>query len=171
VLIWGDHFGAADTAEKLGCDGKNVTIVTENQGFAEWMEPCHRDVMTKRFACGNGEGLKSKTYEHPVTVIANSSVMEINKDGTVVVMSSTFERTTLKADTIVLANVESNDGVYQSLLEAGLNVAKIGDSRKVGNVRSAVTEGANAALVIEEGVTLNANNELVSNLPTGIDLS
>lgn len=50
VLIWGDHFGAADTAEKLGCDGKKITIVTENRDFAEWMEPCHRDVMLKRFA-------------------------------------------------------------------------------------------------------------------------
>jgi len=171
VLVWGDHFGAADAAEKLGSAGKNVAIVTENRDFAEWMEPCHRDVMMKRFACGNGEGLKSKTYAHPVTIISNSSVLEIKKDGTVVIINSAFGRSTVKVDTVVLAKVAPNDDVYESFMEAGLNVVKIGDAKKVRNVRAAVTDGANAALVIEEGVMLNANNELISNLPTGIDLS
>jgi len=171
VLIWGDHFGAADAAEKLGCAGKKVTIVTENRDFAEWMEPCHRDVMLKRFACGNGEGLKSKTYKYPVRIIPNSSVLEIKKDGTVVIVSNTFECSEVKVDTVVLAKAEPNDGAYQSLLESGLTVVRIGDAKKVRNVRGAVTDGANVALTIEAGVTLNANNELISNLPTGIDLS
>jgi 2,4-dienoyl-CoA reductase-like NADH-dependent reductase (Old Yellow Enzyme family)/thioredoxin reductase len=171
VLIWGDHFGAADTAEKLGSAGRKVTIVTENQDFAEWMEPCHRDVMIKRFICSNGEGLKSKTYAHPVTIISSSSVLEIKKDGTVVIVNSTFERSIVKVDTVVLAKVEPNDDVYEGFLEAGLNVAKIGDAKKVRNIRAAVTDGANAALVIEEDAMLNANSELISNLPTGIDLS
>ncbi|MBW7989763.1 MAG: NAD(P)-binding protein [Planctomycetes bacterium] len=171
VLIWGDHFGAADAAEMLGSAGAKITIVTENSGFAEWMEPVHRDVMMKRFACGNGEGLKSKKYAHPVTIIPSSSVFEIKKDGTVVIVNSEFEQSTLKVDTVVLAGVVSEDIVYESFLEAGLNVVRIGDSKKVRNVRGAVTDGANAALVIEEGVMLNANNELISNLPTGIDLS
>jgi len=96
VLIWGDHFGAADAAEKLGCEGKEVTIVTEGREFAEWMEPCHRDVMMKRFGGGNGEGLKSKTYKHAVRIIGNSSVLEIRKDGTVVILSNTFERSEVK---------------------------------------------------------------------------
>ncbi|MHC4560909.1 MAG: oxidoreductase [Planctomycetota bacterium] len=171
VLIWGDHFGAADAAEKLGQAGKKVTIVTENRDFAEWMEPCHRDVMMKRFACGNGEGLKSKTYAHPVTIIPSSSVLEIKKDGTAVIVNSEFERSSIKVDTVVLAKVVPDDSVYESFLEAGLNVARIGDAKEVRNIRGAVTDGANAALVIEEGVMLNANNELISNLPTGIDLS
>ena len=34
VLIWGDHFGAVDAAEKLGYEGKKVIIVTENREFA-----------------------------------------------------------------------------------------------------------------------------------------
>jgi len=171
VLIWGDHFGAADTAERLGCAGKKVTIVTENHDFAEWMEPCHRDVMLKRFACGNGEGLKSKTYKYPVRIIPDSSVLDIKKGGKVVIVSSTFERFEVKVDTVVVAKVESNDGAYEGLLKAGLTVVKVGDAKKVRNVRGAVTDGANVALTIEEGVTLNANNELISNLPTGIDLS
>ncbi|MHC4147602.1 MAG: NAD(P)/FAD-dependent oxidoreductase, partial [Planctomycetota bacterium] len=168
VLIWGDHFGSADAAERLGSAGKKVTIVTENRDFAEWMEPVHRDVMLKRFACGNGEGLKSKTYKHAVKIIPGSSVLEIRKDGTVIILSSTFERSEVKTDTVVLANVEPNDGVYESLLEAGLVAVRIGDSKKVRNVRGAVTDGANVALAIEKNAALNANNELISNLPTGI---
>jgi hypothetical protein len=134
------------------------------------MEPVHRDVMLKRFACGNGEGLKSKTYKHAVKIIPGSSVLEIRKDGTVIILSSTFERSEVKTDTVVLANVEPNDGVYESLLEAGLVAIRIGDSKKVRNVRGAVTDGANVALAIEEGAKLNANNELISNLPSGIEL-
>jgi 2,4-dienoyl-CoA reductase-like NADH-dependent reductase (Old Yellow Enzyme family)/thioredoxin reductase len=171
VLIWGDHFGAADTAEKLGCAGKKITIVTENRDFAEWMEPCHRDVMLKRFACGNGEGLKSKIYKYPVRIIPDSSVLEIKKGGKIIIVSSTFERSEVKVDTVVVAKVEPNDGIYEGLLKAGLTVVRIGDAKKVRNVRGAVTDGANVALTIEEGVMLNANNELISNLPTGIDLS
>jgi len=171
VLIWGDHFGAADAAEMLGCEGKKVTIVTESRDFAEWMEPIHRDVMMKRFACGNGEGLKSKTYKNAVTIIPNSSLLEIKKNGTVVIVDSTFARSQVKVDTIVLAKVVPDDGVYDNLLNAGLAVAKIGDSKNVRNVRGAVTDGANVALTIEEGVMLNANNELISNLPTGIALT
>ncbi len=171
ILIWGDHFGAADTAEMLGSAGMKVTIVTENHDFAEWMEPVHRDVMMKRFACGNGEGLKSKKYAHGVTIIPNSSVLEIKKDGTVVIVNSEFEKSTLKVNTVVLASVVPDNSIYEKCLEAGLNVVKIGDAKKVRNVRGAVTDGANAALVIEKGLILNANNELISNLPTGIDLS
>ena len=126
--------------------------------------------MMKRFAGGNGEGLKSKTYANTVTIIPNSSVLEIKKDGTVVIISNEFEKSTVKIDTVVLSKVESNDSVYESFLEAGLNVAKIGDAKKIRNVRGAVTDGANAALVIEEGAILNANNGLISNLPTGIEL-
>jgi len=121
--------------------------------------------------CGNGEGLKSKTYKYPVRIIPDSSILDIKKNGTVIIVSSTFERSEVKVDTVVLANVEPNDGVYEGLLKAGLTVVRIGDAKKVRNVRGAVTDGANVSLTIEEGVALNANNELISNLPTGIDLS
>ena len=86
-------------------------------------------------------------------------------------MDSTFKRSTVKADTVVLANVEPNNSIYEGLLEAGLNVVKIGDAKSVRNVRGAVTDGANVALVVDKGATLNANNELISDLPTGIELS
>jgi 2,4-dienoyl-CoA reductase-like NADH-dependent reductase (Old Yellow Enzyme family)/thioredoxin reductase len=166
VLIWGDHFGAADTAERLGFLGHQVTLVTQHREFATWMEPCHRDIMFKRFAGRNGEGLKGKTYAHPVTVLPNASVLEITAAGLAVVINQRFERTTVKADTIVLAEVVPNDGLYESLLEAGARAVKIGDARRVRNLRGAVTDGANVALAIEADARLNANHELVANLPS-----
>jgi len=168
VLIWGDHFGASDTAERLGYMGKHVTIVTPQREFAEWMEPCHRDVMLKRFNGRNGEGLKGKTFPHPVRILTNATVLEIRANGEVVLMDSNFERRTLKVDHVVLALVEKNDGIYEHLLSAGVKAAKIGDVVQIRNVRGAVTDGANAGLIIDEGVALNANQQLIANLPTEV---
>jgi NADPH-dependent glutamate synthase beta subunit-like oxidoreductase len=161
VLIWGDHFGAADAAERLGHAGKKVVIVTPNRDFAEWMEPCHRDVMMKRFNGRNGEGLKGKTCAHPVTIIRQSTVVEIKKDGEVVLVDNTFRRSSLKVDNVVLALVEKDDRLYASLLDAGLKIAKIGDAVHVRNVRGAVNDGANAALTLEKDSVLNANDTLI----------
>jgi thioredoxin reductase len=168
VLIWGDNFGAVDAAEKLGHSGKKVYIVTPNREFAQWLEPCHRDVMQKRFKGSNGEGLKGKTCKHPITIICQSAVSEIQNDGEVVIMDNKFRTSTLKVDNVVLALVEKDDRLYDSLFNAGLNVVKIGDAVSVRNVRGAVTDGANAALTLEKSAVLNANNALISNLPTEI---
>ncbi len=168
VLIWGDHYGAADAAERLGIDGRKVIIVTENRGFASWMEPCHKDVMEKRFRGGNGEGLQSKTFAHPVTVIAGSTVLEIRDDGEVVLVNSRFEKSTVKADNVVLANVQADDSLYRRYVEAGLLAARIGDAKKVRNLRGAVTDGANAGLVLENDLQANANGALIAGLPTEV---
>jgi len=171
VLIWGDHFGAADAAEKLAGDGRKVYVVTENRDFAEWMEPCHKDVMMKRFACGNGEGLTDEAFKQPVTVIANSTVVEIKANGEVTLMDNEFRKSSLKVDHVVLANVEPGEGPFEPLLEAGLPVTKIGDAQRVRNLRAAVTEGANAGLTLDEGLTMNGNRTMISKLPTEVRLA
>ena len=172
VLIWGDHFGAADAAEKLAADGRKVYIVTENPEFAAWMEPCHKDVMMKRFAGSNGEGLKGKPFEHPVTVIPDSTVVEIKDTGDVTLMDNRFRKSTLQADNVVLASVEPDEApLYEELLEAGLTAIRIGDGSRVRNLRAAVTEGANAGLALDEGLRLNANRAIVSRLPTEVNLA
>jgi thioredoxin reductase len=170
VLIWGDHFGSADTAEKLGVEGKKVYIVTENREFAAWMEPVHKDIMDKRFVCGNGEALTGKTFEKPVTIIPNSTVKEIGDDGTVVLMDNVFQTSELKVDNVVLASVDSDHSRYDELLGAGIKVVRIGDLKIPGNLRGAVTEGANIGLTLDEDLMLNANNALISKLPTDIEL-
>jgi NADPH-dependent glutamate synthase beta subunit-like oxidoreductase len=169
VLIWGDHFGAADAAEKLAGDGKEVRIVTENPQFAAWMEPCHRDVMMKRFAQGNGEGLKSKTFSHPVTVVANSTVTEIQDNGNVTIMDKAFRKSVCTVDTVVLANVVTSDALFKELLEAGVNVCRIGDQAAVRNLHAAVKSGANAGLTIDEDLSMNANFALIAHPPTEVE--
>jgi len=168
VLIWGDHFGAADAAEKLAGEGKKVYVVTESRECAAWMEPCHKDVMLKRFAGSNGEGLTGKTFDEPVTVITNSTVVEIKPDGEVTLMDNAFQKSTLKVQNVVLASVEPDGSFYEQLLEAGIMAIKIGDASRVRNLRAAVTEGANAGLTLDEGLRLNANRALISKLPTEV---
>ncbi len=165
VLVWGDHFAAADTAEMLAGQGKQVYVVTEQAEFAQWMEPCHKDVMLKRFAGGNGEGLKSKTFEKPVRVIVNSTVVEVGDDGEVTLMDHRFAKSTLTVNNLVLAAVEPQHDRYEELLEAGMAVVRIGDRKRVRNLRAAVTEGANAGLTFDEGLRLNANRAMISKLP------
>jgi 2,4-dienoyl-CoA reductase-like NADH-dependent reductase (Old Yellow Enzyme family)/thioredoxin reductase len=160
VLVWGDHFAAADVAEKLAGDGKQVYVVTENPQFAAWLEPCHKDVLMKRFAGSNGEGLKGKTFEKPVTVIPNSTVAEIKEHGEVTLLDSRFQKSTLRVDNVVLAAVEPDDSLYEPLRELGVPTVMIGDRKQVRNLRAAVTEGANAGLTVDEGIGLNANSAL-----------
>jgi len=162
VLVWGDHFAAADAAERLAADGRKVLVVTEKRSFAQWMEPCHRDVLLKRFAGGNGEGLPGRPFAQPVTVIANTTVTEIHPDGTVLLMDNQFNRCGLRADNVVLANVEPQAELYQQLLDAGITATCIGDALRVRNLRAAVTEGANIGLTIEGDAKLNANQAVVS---------
>jgi thioredoxin reductase len=102
VLIWGDHFGASDAAEKLAADGKKVYVVTENREFAQWLEPCHRDVMLKRFAGGNGEGLKGKRLDQPVSIIAGTTVTAIGEDGHVKLLDHSFHQSGLTVDNVGL---------------------------------------------------------------------
>jgi NADPH-dependent glutamate synthase beta subunit-like oxidoreductase len=170
VLVWGDHFAAADTAEKLAGDGRKVYVVTEHREFAAWMEPCHKDVMQKRFAGSNGEGLKSKPFDQPVTVIPNSTVVEILQNGDVTLMDHRFQKSTLRVDNVVLANMESEGGLCEQLRESGLVAVEIGDAKCVRNLRAAVTEGANAGLTLDDGLRLNANRAMVSGLPTEVQL-
>jgi hypothetical protein len=171
VLVWGDHFGAADVAEKLAVDGKRVTIVTESEDFAAWMEPCHKDVMMKRFAGGNGEGLTDGPFQHPVTIIPSTTIVEIGDEGEVTLMNQQFQKSTVSADNIILATVKPEGALYEQLLEAGIVVMKIGDARQVRNLRAAVTEGANAGLTLDQGLTLNANRSMISRLPTEVELA
>ena len=171
VLIWGDHFGAADAAEKLAAEGRKVYVVTENREFAQWMEPCHRDVLMKRFAGSNGEGLTSKTFAKVVTVIPATTVVEIKDSGKVTLMDNAFHKSALQVDNVVLASVEPEESLYGQLIEAGVVAVRIGDLKKVRNVLSAVKEGANAALMLDEGLTLNANRALTSGHPTEVNLA
>lgn len=166
VLVWGDHFGAADAAEKLAFEGKKVYVVTEAAEFAQWMEPCHRDVMLKRFAGGNGEGLKGNPLAQPVTVIPRTTVTQISPEGQITLLDHAFRKSTLQVNNVVLAQVEPDSSLYDELSAAGIRAIRIGDCKQVRNLRSAVTEGANVGLTLDADLMLNANAALIARLPT-----
>ena len=159
VLVWGNHYAATDTTEALALRGKEVIYVTEDKEIAPNIEPIHREVMMLRFNGGNGQGLEEKAFKFPVDIRLNTTVVEI-KDGEVVLMNDAFEKETIAVDTVVLAKAKPNTELYDSLLAAGLHVVNIGDSNLVRNVRGAMTDGANAGLMIDGDIFMNANNAL-----------
>ena len=96
-------------------------------------------------------------------------MVEIKTNGQLAIMDNQFKKSTLKVDNVVLAGVAPDTSLYEKLLGAGVVVERIGDAKEVRNLRAAVTEGANIALEIDEQLMLNANNAIISNLPTGVD--
>lgn len=169
VLVWGNHYAATDTTEALALRGKEVIYVTEDKEIAPNVEPIHREVMMLRFNGGNGQGLEEKAFKFPVDIRLNTTVVEI-KDGEVVLMNDAFEKETIAVDTVVLAKTKPNTELYDSLLAAGLHVVNIGDSNLVRNVRGAMTDGANAGLMIDGDIFMNANNALSRGLPYDVKL-
>jgi hypothetical protein len=134
------------------------------------MEPIHKDVMIKRFKGGNGEGLTSKKIAHPISILNRSTVVEIRANGEVVVQDSQFNKTVLKVDNVVLAKFAQDDELYDALLAQGTTVQRVGDAKAVRNLRAAVNEGSNAALVVEKDLWLNANNAFISEIPSLVTL-
>ena len=82
-----------------------------------------------------------------------------------------FIKSTIKVDNLVLTQVKCNDDLYQELLDAGIVVAKIGDAKKVRNLRGAVTDGANIGFTLDLDLMMNANNSPIANLPTEVKVS
>lgn len=167
VLVWGEHYAGADTAEALAFTGKEVTIVTHNKDFVPSLEPVHRDVLMKRLAGGNGEGLTGKTIPIPVRILANSTVYRIS-DGEVTIENTEFERQTLEIDSVILAYERPVNDLYKKLLEEGMMVANMGDSVEPKNLRHAVRDGANYGLIIDEGIYMNANRQLCHGPPLDV---
>ena len=117
-----------------------------------------------RFEGGNGQALEGTPFEHPVKIMTQTTLVEY-KEGEVIVMDKNFNKVSIPCDDLILGNQEPNNDLYESLLAAGLLVANIGDSRAVRNVRGAMTDGAQAGLMLDEGIFMNANNVLSSELP------
>lgn len=167
VLIWGDHYAAADTAAFLASIGKQVTIVTENREFGSEIEVIHMYVLRKRFNQTDAEALHSKPFEYPVKVIENSTLYEI-KDDTVVIEDKNFNKTELPIDTIVTCHTKPNTEFLNELKAVGLNVINVGDSVKPRNLHAAVSEGAAFGLHLDENLLFNPNGAIIDKLPIDV---
>jgi 2,4-dienoyl-CoA reductase-like NADH-dependent reductase (Old Yellow Enzyme family)/thioredoxin reductase len=167
VLIWGDHYAAADTVAFLASIGKDVTIVTEKKEFGSTVEVIHMYVLRKRFQQTDAEALHSKPYKYPVKVIQNSTVYEIG-DGVVVVQDREFNRTTLEVDDIVTCHTRPNVGLLGEMVAAGLRVINVGDALRPRNLNSAVKEGALFGLSLDEQLLFNPNHAILNDLPLDV---
>ncbi len=169
VVIYGNHYGASDTAEALAMRGKEVIYVAQDKDFAPAIEAVHRETMKKRFAGGNGGGLEGQPIKIPVGIRLQTTLLEIKK-GSVVLMDSKFNKYELECDTVIFGETESDKKLFEELLAEGIMVANIGDSKEVRNVRAAMTEGTDIAYMLDEGIFMNANNTLSSDLPYDVEL-
>jgi NADPH-dependent 2,4-dienoyl-CoA reductase/sulfur reductase-like enzyme len=167
VLVWGDHYAAADTAAYLASIGKQVTIVTEKHEFGSTVEVIHMYVLRKRFKQTDAEALDSKPFKFPVKVIENSTLYEI-RAGEVVVEDKNFKRTTLQIDTVVSCHTRSNAEFLNELKAAGIKAVNAGDSVRPRNLNSAVTEGAAFGLSLDENLLFNSNDAIMNDLPIDV---
>ena len=167
VLIWGDHYAAADTAAFLGATGKDVTIVTEHPEFGSNVEVIHMYVLRKRFNQTDAEALDSKPYKYPVKIHTNSTLYEI-RQGEVVIQDREFKRTTLQVDDIITCHTRSNVDFLHAMRAAGLKVVNVGDSLKPRNLSAAVKEGALFGLSLDDQLLFNPNNAIVNDLPLDV---
>ncbi len=167
VVLWGDHYAAADTAAFLGSIGKQVTIVTEKREFAAECEVIHLYVLRKRFAQGDAEALTSRPFKHPVTVITNATVREV-RDGEVVIEDHDFGRTTLQVSDVVSCHVRPVVDLYDELLAAGVHVINVGDSVRPRNLYHAVKEGSAFGLAVDEHLLFNPNGAILNELPVDV---
>jgi len=156
VVVWGDHFAAADTAAFLASIGKNVTIVTENATFGSTLEPVHMYVLRKRFNQTDAEALSSKPFKYPVKVITGSTVYAVDGNR-VIIADRSFNKDEIKADDIVSCLVKPNIDLYKKLKKSGQKVVNLGDSAGIGNLHYAVKEGANFGLTIDGNQLYNGN--------------
>lgn len=164
VLVWGDHYAATDTIEALAMKGKKLMLLTEKKEWGIDLEPVHKEVLKLRFDLKNGRGLQGIPYKHKVDVFTNTTVLDI-RDGEVECIDRDLKRFVIPCDTVVFAEQKSNNRLYEQLKAAGLNVVNMGDSKMVRNVRGACTDGANAGLMLDDGLYMNANGVLTSSLP------
>ena len=167
VLVWGDHYAAADTAAALAGMGKEVTIVTENKEFAASVEVIHMYVLRKRFAQTDAEALHSEPFKFPVKIIENSTVYSV-EEGKVVLMDKSFQRTELAIDDVITCHTRSNTAFFEEVRRAGIPVVNAGDSKQPRNLHAAVMEGATFGLKLEERVLMNANHSLIDSLPIDV---
>jgi 2,4-dienoyl-CoA reductase-like NADH-dependent reductase (Old Yellow Enzyme family)/thioredoxin reductase len=167
VLLWGDHYAAADTAAFLGSIGKQVTIVTEKREFAAECEVIHMYVLRKRFAQGDAEALTSRPFKHPVTVITNATVREV-RDGEVVIEDHDFGRTTLQVSDVVSCHTRPVVDLVGELQAAGVHVINVGDSVRPRNLYYAVKEGSAFGLAVDEHMLFNPNHAILNELPIDV---
>jgi thioredoxin reductase len=171
VIVWGDHYGAADLVAYLGAIGKDVTVVTDRKEFGSSVEVIHMYVLRKRMAQGDAEALESKPYKFPVKVFQNATLYSIG-DKEVKIIENGMKITTIPADDIVTCYTKPNTEMaelFGKLEAAGVPVVTVGDAKSVRNLHAAVKEGAQFIIRLNpEHYIKNPNDALIDDLPLDV---
>ncbi len=171
VIIWGDHYGAADLVAFLGAAGKDVTVVTDRKEFGSSVEVIHMYVLRKRMAQGDAEALHSKPYKYPVKVFQGSTLYNIGEKE-VQIISNNLNITKVQADDIVTCYTRPNTelaGVFEKVEAAGIPVVTVGDAKSPRNLHAAIKEAASFILQLEpDHVIKNPNGALIDDLPIDV---
>jgi 2-enoate reductase len=142
VVIVGGNLVGAETALYLGRQGKSVTIVEMLGSIMRDMAWMNAQDIQRRF-----DGLESDRID--VKIMTNTEAVEIVDDGLIVVEKS-GQKSTLKADKVVLAvgMVPNQDNLSDALQRAVPEVYRIGDCIRAGKVIDAVWAGFRTARLI-----------------------
>ncbi|HSV30628.1 MAG TPA: FAD-dependent oxidoreductase [Atribacteraceae bacterium] len=163
VIVWGDHYPAADTAAYLASLGKEITIITPHRQFGSNIEVIHMYVLRKWFQQRDAEALNSKPFKYPVTVLTQAAIVQIGVHEVILLRGQ--EQEIVPYDHIVTCWVRPNTELLDQLRAQSVPFVNAGDSKKPRNLHAAVREGAWAGLVIEENRFVNPNAVLVNDLP------
>ncbi|NLJ49629.1 MAG: NAD-binding protein [Candidatus Atribacteria bacterium] len=167
IIIWGDHYAAADTAAYLASIGKEVAIITDQKEFGSKIEVIHKYVLFKRFQQTDAEALTSKPYTYPVKIYNQFTIDEITEHE-LILMNKNFQKIIFPYDHIVSCWTRPNIELYEKIKAAALPVVNIGDSVEPRNLHAAVKEGTTIGLNIEKNILLNPNQKPVSDLPLDV---
>ena len=167
IIIWGDHYAAADTAAYLASIGKEVTIITDQKEFGLKIEVIHKYVLLKRFQQTDAEALSSKPNKYPVKIYNQSTIDEITEHE-LILMDKNFQKMSLSFDHIISCWTRPNIELYEKIKAAAIPVVNIGDSVEPRNLHAAVKEGTTIGLNIEKNILLNPNQKPVSDLPLDV---
>ena len=171
VIVWGDHYGAADLVAFLGAAGKDVTVVTDRKEFGSSVEVIHMYVLRKRMAQGDAEALNSRPYKYPVKVFESSTLSNIGKKE-VKIIDKNLNITVTEADDIVTCYTKSNTAladVFEKVNAAGIPVITVGDAKSPRNLHAAVKEGALFSISLDPDYCVtNPNGALLDDLPIDV---
>ncbi len=168
VLVWGDHYPAADTAAHLARIGRRVTIVTSEVEFGAGIEVIHRWVMNQQFKVQTAPALETKPFRHPVEIVEAAEIVEIRQDR-VVVLTGDLKTREIEADTVVCCRMQPDGSLHEELRRAGIPTIRVGDAVSPRNLHAAVREGAEAGLMVDgydtdRGAIVNPNGRVVNTL-------
>ena len=171
VIVWGDHYGAADLVAFLGAAGKDVTVVTDRKEFGSSVEVIHMYVLRKRMAQGDAEALNSRPYKYPVKVFESSTLTGIGEKE-VKIIDKNLNITVVEADDIVTCYRKADTAladVFEKVNASGIPVITVGDAKSPRNLHAAVKEGASFSIALNtEYCITNPNGALLDDLPMDV---